>query len=107
MGNMQCNVEFGYQLSICSGTTKNLDRVGRSHDFLDANRLPASSSALNLRTLYIHTYIYIYIYMPRKHKDSFIIIIIMQEVYSILSAFRPLLSIIDFLAEIASKNGVF
>jgi hypothetical protein len=23
MGNMQCNVEFGYQLSICCGTKKN------------------------------------------------------------------------------------
>jgi hypothetical protein len=32
MGSMQCNVEFGYQLSICSGTTENLDRVGRSQD---------------------------------------------------------------------------
>jgi hypothetical protein len=27
MGSMQCNVEFGYQFSICSGTTENLDRV--------------------------------------------------------------------------------
>jgi hypothetical protein len=25
MGSMQCNVEFEYQLSICSGTTENLD----------------------------------------------------------------------------------
>jgi hypothetical protein len=24
MGSMQCNMEFGYQLSICSGTTENL-----------------------------------------------------------------------------------
>jgi hypothetical protein len=32
MGSMQCNVEFGYQLSICSGTKENLDRVGRSQD---------------------------------------------------------------------------
>jgi hypothetical protein len=23
MGSMQCNVEFGYQLSICSGTKEN------------------------------------------------------------------------------------
>jgi hypothetical protein len=32
MRSMQCNVEFGYQLSIRSGTketTENLDRVGR------------------------------------------------------------------------------
>jgi hypothetical protein len=27
---MQCNMEFGYLLSICSGTNKNLDRVGLS-----------------------------------------------------------------------------
>jgi hypothetical protein len=37
---MQCNVEFGYQLSICSDikeTTEKLDPVGRSQDFLDAS----------------------------------------------------------------------
>jgi hypothetical protein len=28
MGSMQCNVEFGYQLSICSRTKENPDRVG-------------------------------------------------------------------------------
>jgi hypothetical protein len=30
MGSMQCNVKFGYQLSICSGTKENhvnLDRI--------------------------------------------------------------------------------
>jgi hypothetical protein len=36
MGSMQCNVEFGYQLSICSWdqgkTTENLNGVGRSQD---------------------------------------------------------------------------
>jgi hypothetical protein len=40
MGSMQCNMEFGYQLSIYSGTkktTKYLDRVGRSQDLPDAN----------------------------------------------------------------------
>jgi hypothetical protein len=40
MGSMQCNVEFGYQLSICSGTKENngnLDRVGRSQDLPDTN----------------------------------------------------------------------
>jgi hypothetical protein len=26
MRSMQCNVEFGYQLNICSGTKENLDR---------------------------------------------------------------------------------
>jgi hypothetical protein len=30
MRSMQCNVEFGYQLNICSGTKENLDRVGLS-----------------------------------------------------------------------------
>jgi hypothetical protein len=44
---MQCNVEFGYQLSICSGTKENLDRVGRSQDLPNANWLLASSPALN------------------------------------------------------------
>jgi hypothetical protein len=50
MWSMQCNVEFEYQLSICSGTketTENLDRIGRSQDLPDANRLLASSPALN------------------------------------------------------------
>jgi hypothetical protein len=37
MGSMQCNVEFGYQLSICPGTTENLNQVGRSQDLPDAN----------------------------------------------------------------------
>jgi hypothetical protein len=36
MGSMQCNVEFGYQLSICSGTKENLDQVGRSQDLPNA-----------------------------------------------------------------------
>jgi hypothetical protein len=49
MGSMQCNVEFGYQLSICSGTKVNLDGVGRSQDLPDANWLLASSPALNPR----------------------------------------------------------
>jgi hypothetical protein len=41
---MQRNVEFGYQLSICSEAKENLDRVGQSQD------LPvASSPALNMR----------------------------------------------------------
>jgi hypothetical protein len=40
MGSMQCNVEFGYKPSICSGTKENhenLDRVRRSQDLPDAN----------------------------------------------------------------------
>jgi hypothetical protein len=51
MRSMQCNVEFGYQLSICSGTKENLDRVGRSHDLPDANWLLASSPPLKTRAL--------------------------------------------------------
>jgi hypothetical protein len=51
LGGLQCNVEFGYQLSICSGTEENLDRVGRSQDLPDANCLLASSPALNPRAL--------------------------------------------------------
>jgi hypothetical protein len=51
MGNMQCNVEFGYQLGICSGTKENLDGVGWSQDLPDANWLLACSPALNSRTL--------------------------------------------------------
>jgi hypothetical protein len=41
MGGMQCNVEFGYQLSIRSGTKENhgnLSQVGRSQDLPDAER---------------------------------------------------------------------
>jgi hypothetical protein len=45
MGSMRCNVEFGYQLRICSGTKENLYRVGRSQDLTDANCLLASSPA--------------------------------------------------------------
>jgi hypothetical protein len=56
MWSMQCNVEFGYQLSICSGTkkaTQNFDWVARPQDLPDANWLLASSPALNIgsRTL--------------------------------------------------------
>jgi hypothetical protein len=40
MGRLQCNVKFGYQLSIALGpkkTMENLNRVGQSHDLPDAN----------------------------------------------------------------------
>jgi hypothetical protein len=37
MGSMKCNVEFRYQLNICSGTKENLYGVGRSQDLPDAN----------------------------------------------------------------------
>jgi hypothetical protein len=50
----QCNVKFGYQLSICSGTeeaTENLDRVGRSQDLPDANSLLDNRLTLNTRAL--------------------------------------------------------
>jgi hypothetical protein len=39
MGSMQCNVEFGYQLSFCSGTKEKLDLVGRSQDLPNATDL--------------------------------------------------------------------
>jgi hypothetical protein len=39
MGSMQCNVEFGYQLSICSGTKENHGHPWSSWDLLDANWL--------------------------------------------------------------------
>jgi hypothetical protein len=50
---MQCSVEFGYQLSICSWTKENHEETwnGQSQDLPDANRLPACSQALNARTL--------------------------------------------------------
>jgi hypothetical protein len=49
--SMQCNVEFGYQLGICSGTKETLDRVGRLQDLPDANWLVTSSPALHTRAL--------------------------------------------------------
>jgi hypothetical protein len=55
MRSMQCNVEFGYQLSICSGTKENLDRVGRSQGLPGANWLIASSPAFNTRALTLLT----------------------------------------------------
>jgi hypothetical protein len=54
MWSMQCNVEFGYQLSICSRiekTSQNLDRDRRSQGLPDADWLLASGAALNARTL--------------------------------------------------------
>jgi hypothetical protein len=54
MWSRQCDVEFGYQLSICSRTQRNhgkLDRVDRSQDLPDANWLLASSPALITRPL--------------------------------------------------------
>jgi hypothetical protein len=44
MGSIQCNLEFGYQLSVCSD---GVDGVGRSQDLPDANLLLAMSPALN------------------------------------------------------------
>jgi hypothetical protein len=34
MRSMQCHVEFGYQLSIRSGTTENLNRVGEKENLI-------------------------------------------------------------------------
>jgi hypothetical protein len=48
MWNMQCNMEFGYQLSICSGTKENLDRVIRLQDRPVTNWLLASSPSGNI-----------------------------------------------------------
>jgi hypothetical protein len=45
----QSNVEFWYQLSICSETKENHGKP-RSQDLADANSLLASSPALNTRT---------------------------------------------------------
>jgi hypothetical protein len=62
MVSMQCNVEFGYQLSICSGTKEN---HGKPWSILpvavpsECNWLLASSPALNPRTLtLVHTLCY-------------------------------------------------
>jgi hypothetical protein len=54
MQSMQCNVEFGYQLSICSGTKENHGKLWSSWLVAgpsECNRLLASSPALNPRTL--------------------------------------------------------
>jgi hypothetical protein len=54
MWSKHYNVEFGYQLSICSGLEENRGKpslIGRSLDLPDTNWLLASSPALNTRTL--------------------------------------------------------
>jgi hypothetical protein len=54
MGSMQCTVEFGYQLSICSGTKENHGKPWSNWPAAgpsECNRLLASSPALNPRTL--------------------------------------------------------
>jgi hypothetical protein len=54
MGSMQCNMEFGYQLSICSGTKENNGKPWSSWPVAgpsERNWLLASSPALNLGTL--------------------------------------------------------
>jgi hypothetical protein len=50
MVGMQCNVELGNQLSICSGTKENLSQVGRSQDLPDTYWLLASSPCEILAT---------------------------------------------------------
>jgi hypothetical protein len=54
MGSMQCNVEYGHQLSIRSGTKENHGKPCSSWSVAgpsECNRPPASSPALNPRTL--------------------------------------------------------
>jgi hypothetical protein len=53
MGSMHCNMEFRYQLSICSGTKENHGKlwVAQSQDLLNANWLIAKGQALNPRAL--------------------------------------------------------
>jgi hypothetical protein len=54
MGSMQCNVEFGYQLSICSRTEENHGKPWSSWPVAgpsECNWLLANSPAWNLRTL--------------------------------------------------------
>jgi hypothetical protein len=54
MGSMKCNVEFGYQLSICSGTKENHGKPWSSWPVAgpsECNWLLASSPALNPWTL--------------------------------------------------------
>jgi hypothetical protein len=62
MGSMQCNVEFGYQLSICSATKENHGKPWSSWTVAgpsECNWLLASSPALNPRTLtLVHTLCY-------------------------------------------------
>jgi hypothetical protein len=36
MGSMLFNMEFGYELSFCSGTKENLDRISRSQELPNA-----------------------------------------------------------------------
>jgi hypothetical protein len=46
MGSMQCNVEFGYQLSICCRNKENhnLDRVGRSQELPECKLVSSQQS---------------------------------------------------------------
>jgi hypothetical protein len=46
---MQCYVEFGYQLDICSGTAENPDRAGRSQDLPALNTRALLQLTRNMR----------------------------------------------------------
>jgi hypothetical protein len=51
MRSMQCNVEFGYQLSIRSRTKENLDRVGfmgRTNSLLSFDKTRTAEKTLKL-----------------------------------------------------------
>jgi hypothetical protein len=50
--------------------TENLDRVGRSQDLADANRLLASSAALNTRTLTVDP-IWLLLYLKKSLRICF------------------------------------
>jgi hypothetical protein len=67
--NMQCNLKFWYQLSICSRPTKTtdtLDRVGRSQNLPDTNLLLTSSLALITRSITIF-HIWLFPYFKSLH----------------------------------------
>jgi hypothetical protein len=68
MGSMQCNVEFGYQLSICSGTKENHGKPWSSWPVAgtsECNWLLASRPALNSRTVtLVPTLCYCSIFFP-------------------------------------------
>jgi hypothetical protein len=71
-GSMQCDVEFGHQLSICSGTKENLDRVGRSQDLPDVNWLLVRSSILNMQALtLVHICVAFFIFSLKTFTSCF------------------------------------
>jgi hypothetical protein len=57
MGSMQRNVEFWYQLSICSGTKENLDGVGGSQDLQDEKLSSSQQSGIKYESSNISPYL--------------------------------------------------